>query len=106
MDDGNGQTQQPNLGNSQMGNIPANQSFNAESARDYGNKRDKNDETSMMGGRTKTPMGNPQEPHNGREISKSETDLAVILRRRLEGIDHELSDFNVILRDFSSRVDE
>ena len=32
--------------------------------------------------------------------------MAVILRRRLEGIDDELADFNLILRSFTSRVDE
>ena len=35
------------------------------------------------------------------ELSKSETNLSLILRKRLENIEHELTDFNDILLDFS-----
>lgn len=40
------------------------------------------------------------------QLSKSETNLSLILRKRLENIEHELGDFNDVLMDFSTSMDD
>lgn len=39
------------------------------------------------------------------EVPKHETDLSFILRKRLEGIQTEMDDFNNLIRDFAYAVD-
>ena len=46
------------------------------------------------------------EQFDSNQLLLSETDLGVILRKRLEGIEEELSDFDTILRDFAITVDD
>ena len=39
------------------------------------------------------------------EVPKHETDLSLILRKRLEGIQSEMNDFNGLIQDFAFAVD-
>lgn len=39
------------------------------------------------------------------EVPKHETDLSLILRKRLEGIETEMNDFNGLIQDFAFAVD-
>ena len=39
------------------------------------------------------------------EVPKHETDLSLILRKRLEGIQSEMNDFNCLIQDFAFAVD-
>lgn len=39
------------------------------------------------------------------EVPKHETDLSLILRKRLEGIQSEMNDFNSLIQDFAFAVD-
>ena len=39
------------------------------------------------------------------EVPKHETDLSLILRKRLEGIETEMNEFNSLIQDFAFAVD-
>ena len=39
------------------------------------------------------------------QIAKDETDLDVILRKRMEGIENEMKEFNSLIEDFANVVD-
>ena len=39
------------------------------------------------------------------EVPKHETDLSLILRKRLEGIELEMNEFNGLIQDFAFAVD-
>ena len=48
---------------------------------------------------------NMPEAEERAEVPKHETDLSFILRKRLEGIEHEMKDFNGLIKDFAYAVD-
>ena len=59
----------------------------------------------MKPSHTLTPIHDEcEEPDHS--IPKHETDLSLILRKRLEGLDHEIHEFNNIMTHYSLAVDQ